>query len=278
MPEYRLKAVYEHGSADNGQLDLYDASVSLQGLARALTIATHAYVAGEVRYRATTAAGTKIYLEPAARGSFIEAIRIVIDNEVVKGLGYGVAGNALYDFIKWALRSGYGAFQEPPANIKKRIEPVIGELPVALEQPLQLMHRPIYKNKRITLSLDRARGERLITFDQQSAEALAIVESGPEHDIVGNITRFNVLSSWGRLFDRDEGRTISFKLSEALSPEERQLVTWSLDEVNNDRDGTLYFDVNATRTPSGEAKRYLVTAIRQAPVAEFDVEDDDGEI
>lgn len=275
MPEYRLKAVYEHGPADNGQLDLYDASVSLQGLARALTIATHAYVTGEVRYRATTAAGTKIYLEPASRGSFIEAIRIVIDNEVVQGLGYGVAGNALYDFIKWALRSGYGAFQDPPPNIKRRTEPVIGELPVALEQPLQQIHRPIYKNKRITLSLDRARGERLITFDHQSAEALAIVESGPERDIVGNITRFNVLSSWGRLFDRGEGHTVSFKLSEVLSPEERRLVTWSLDEVNNGRDGTLYFDVNATRSTAGEAKRYLLTAIRAIPMANLQVEDED---
>lgn len=138
------------------------------------------------------------------------------------------------------------------------------------------MHRPIYKNNRITLSLDRPRGERLITFDRQSAEALAIVESGPEHDIVGNVTRFNVLSSWGRLYDRDEGRTVSFKLSETLSPEERQLVTWSLDEVNNDRDGTLYFDVNATRSTAGDAKRYLVTAIRQAPTTGLDVEDDDG--
>lgn len=275
MPEYRLKAVYEHGTADNGRLDLYDASISLQGLARALTIITHAYITGEVRYRATSAAGTKIYLEPATRGSFVESIRIVVDNPVLQGLGYGVAGNALYDFIKWALREGFNAVQDPPREIIRRIEPVLGELPVALEQPLQLMHRPIYKNRRTTLSLDRLRGERLITFDHVSADALAVVESGVEHDIVGNVTRFNVLSGWGRLFDRSEDRTVSFKLSDTLALDERSLITWSLDEVNNNRDGTLFFDVVATRTTSGEAKRYLITGIRIIPLAVNQEEDED---
>jgi hypothetical protein len=60
MAELRLKFRYEHGTADSNRLQLYDGSTSISGLARALTIATHAFVNGEVRTRGDLAHGAKL--------------------------------------------------------------------------------------------------------------------------------------------------------------------------------------------------------------------------
>ena len=57
MSEFKLKFRYEHGSADQSRLDLYDGAVSLNGIARAMTIATHALINREVRTRADRADG-----------------------------------------------------------------------------------------------------------------------------------------------------------------------------------------------------------------------------
>jgi len=47
VSELKINFKYEHGSADTGKLDLYDASVALNGISRSLSIITHAYINGE---------------------------------------------------------------------------------------------------------------------------------------------------------------------------------------------------------------------------------------
>lgn len=71
MSELKLKFHYEHGAADSGRLEIYDAAVALRGVARATSMITHAYLNGEVRIRAEAATGAKIYIETPKRGSFV---------------------------------------------------------------------------------------------------------------------------------------------------------------------------------------------------------------
>ena len=61
MSELRIKFHYEHGIADTGRLDLYDAAVALRGIARASSIITHAYLNGEIRTHGDGAEGAKFY-------------------------------------------------------------------------------------------------------------------------------------------------------------------------------------------------------------------------
>lgn len=63
MSELKLKFHYEHGAADSGRLEIYDAAVALRGIARATSIITHAYLNGEVRTRAEAATGAKSILK-----------------------------------------------------------------------------------------------------------------------------------------------------------------------------------------------------------------------
>src|SRR5690554_7489817 len=84
MPELRIKFHYEHGTADTGRLDLYDASVALNGIARATSIVTHAYLNGEVRTHGDAAHGAKLYVNTPKRGSFVYEAVIFFGGAVVR--------------------------------------------------------------------------------------------------------------------------------------------------------------------------------------------------
>jgi len=85
MPELRVKFVYEHGTADDNRLDLYDGSKSLEGIARTLTITTHALLNGEVRTRADAAHGAEFYIQAPRSGSFVYEAVIFIGGLLLLG-------------------------------------------------------------------------------------------------------------------------------------------------------------------------------------------------
>ena len=65
MNPIHFKISYHNGDASNGRLDMYDASVSLQGFAKALSITTHALLNdGEIRKKGHSIKGAKIYINP----------------------------------------------------------------------------------------------------------------------------------------------------------------------------------------------------------------------
>lgn len=261
MPEFRLKFRYEGGSADDGRLDLYAGAVSLEGIPRSLTITTHALINGEIRTRADAAHGARFYLLAPQRGSFIYEAGIFIAGACSSGL--------FYDFVKYVLREAVGTVDEllepPRPSVQARIEPTIGELPAVLESALTDVHRPIRINPNIKLAVTRPRGEVLVEFNEETGiylEPRAVQIPDP---IIGNVTRFNTISRWGKLYDRAERRVVSFFLDPALSERQRSFITWSLHESNLDRPGTLYLQVEATVSPNGRTKRYKVLTVSNQP-------------
>ncbi|MHB9703334.1 DUF7946 domain-containing protein [Alcaligenes aquatilis] len=260
MAELKIRFKYEHGSADSGRLDLYDASIALKGISRSLAIITHAYLNGKVRKHGDHAEGARFYIETPKRGSFIYEATIFIAGSVSSGL--------FYDFIKHAFTEAVGKIdQEEDLSkaLEKRVEPTIGELPAVLESSLQDMHRPIKKEHEITLTASRPRGEVLAYFDYETAEYLEPVTVDWPNVIEGNVTKYNALSGWGRFFDIQQGRTISFKMDVNAPDRERSLITWSLHENNMQRSGTLYLKAKAVVTPGGKIKRYLVEGVDNSP-------------
>ena len=261
MPEFRLKFRYQHGTADDGQLDLYDGAVSLEGIARAITIATHALVNGEIRTRADAAHGARFYIRAPQRGSFIYEAGIFVAGACSSGL--------FYDFVKYALKEAVGRLDEatdpPRPGVQRKLDPTIGELPATLESALISVHRPIRQDPTITLDITKPRGEVLVTFNSETATYLEPRDVQLPDPVVGNITRYNALSRWGKLYDRSERRIISFFLENNVSDRERSLITWSLHERNLNREGTLYLRADATVSANDVIKRYRVSAVSERP-------------
>lgn len=261
MKELRIKYHYEHGIADTGRLDLYDASEALRGIARASSIITHAYLNGEVRTQGNAAKGAKFYINTPKRGSFTY--------EAVIWFSGAVAGGVFYDFVKYAFNEAVGKINQEEdyrKALSERIEPTIGELPAALESPLDEIHRPIRQDKEIILTVARPRGEKLAVFDSDTALYLLPVTVPAPHPISGNVTKYNSLTGWGKFYDLIEGRTVSFNIDVKSSERQRSLITWSLHENNMGREGKLYLDATAIVTTHGKIKRYNVLNVDDKPI------------
>jgi hypothetical protein len=261
VTEYKLRFVYTGGDAEDNRLDLYDGAVSLQGIARSLAITTHAFINGEVRTRADIAHGASLYLYPSRRGSFVL--------EAAVWMTAAVASGVFYDFIRYTYKEAVGALDdsdEPGGALEKRIEPTLGELPAVLESSLTSVHRPITQDPKIRIAVTRPRGEELIVFDAQTANALLPVATKLLDPILGHVTRYNTISRWGRFYDYSEKRVISFFLEANISDRERSLITWSLHQANVNGDGTLYMFATADVTPTGKVKRYTVSKVSDRPL------------
>lgn len=258
MSEFGLKFTFENGIADDHRLDLYDAAVSLNGIARSLAITTHALVNGEIRTHGESAHGAKFFLLPSRKGSFIVEAAIWI--------GAAIGSGVVYDFIKYGFQEATGIgddTEDRSKALQKRIEPTIGELPATLESALVDVHRPIRRDSEMIIKVSRPRGEVLITFDENTAGYLEPHVAKVDEPIVGNVTRYNTLSRWGKFYDRSQGRVISFFLLPAVSEYERSLITWSLHENNLNHQGTLKLTATALITSNERIKRYNVSSVQQ---------------
>ena len=261
MSELKIKFHYEHGIADTGRLDLYDAAIALRGIARASSIITHAYLNGEIRTHGDAAEGAKFYIDTPKRGSFIYEATIWTAGALSSGV--------FYDFIKYGFNETIGkAIDENTYKaLNERIEPTIGELPVALESALLEIHRPIRQDNEIKLTVARPRGEKLAIFDSYSALYLLPSTVPAPHEISGNVTKYNSLTGWGKFFDLIEKRTVSFNIDLKSSERQKSLITWSLHENNMKRSGLLYLSANAVVAPTGTIKRYIVHSVGDMPIA-----------
>ena len=270
MPkEIEFKISYSGGSAADGLLDIYNAGVSARGLSRALAITVHAFLNdGEIRRRAERARGAKIYIYAPRHGSFEEVIRIVVADPVAAGIGMSVIGAAFYDFLKWTWSAAVGKITEPQTphvrRIADRIEPFLGEIAAVLESPMQELHRPIEGDHAIKINVVRPRVGSIIELD---LDTLAYVSTRSEteiaEDIIGNVTRYNILSGFGRFFADDEDRTISFDLDEDVSAAEKELLTWSLHQRSQGRDGKILLDAYRIINARGELNRFKILAVRK---------------
>jgi hypothetical protein len=269
MTTITLCIKYHYGDAEEGRLDMYDASVSFQGFARALSITAHALLNnGEIRKKGHKIHGGELYLKPSRRGSFEQFITFVITNK--EAIGASIAAAAFYDLIKWTWSKTLEITYDPEtAHVKKlseRIEPFIGEMEEVLEAPLEKAHRPIKKDENVVISLKRQRVGDVINLDSSTLEKVSLrVEDHITKEIKGNVTRYNILSGYGRYYVDELDRTVSFKIGKDVSSTQKEWLTWSMHHAQREQgEGKLLIDAKKVLTSKGVVKRYLVSSIRQA--------------
>jgi hypothetical protein len=262
-----LKITYRGGEADNGRLDLYDGADSIFGFAKTLQIATHAFVKGHITKAAPALKGANLYIQPPSAGSFIETISVLIsDPNFMAGLSTGVVTNAFYDFLKISIGRAAGIFLSPetPA-IRQRLdadEPFFDELADVLEGPLREAHRTIEMSGG-TISLERPRSS-LLKFDIDSLDWVKTRDEDEASETrTGTVTRFNIISHNGRIFDKTEARTIPFKRADTLNSSSVLLLSKSLDDANNRLPGVLEFEVKPIRSARGVIKRFVLMSCRK---------------
>jgi len=270
MPELSFKISYHHGDAAQGRLDLYDAGISIQGLAKALSITTHALLNdGAIRKQGDKAEGARIFINPSRKGSFEEIITIFVSDPVAASVGTSILAAAFWDLIKWTWSHTVDKEYEPETPFVRRLadrrEPFIGEISESLEIPLEQLHRPIKQHAEMEISISRPRVGEILRLDQDTMLNVSL-STDPDitENIVGNVTRYNILSGYGRFFSDDLQRTVSFKITENVPFDQRELITWSIDQAQRRFPGKVVFDAKIIKSARGVVKRYLVHEIRKA--------------
>jgi len=267
-----IKVSYHYGTAADSRLDLYDAGVSIQGMARALAISTHAFLnEGEIRKRANAATGAEIYISPSRRGSFQEIITIILEHQAASTIGLSVASSALWDLVKWTWSKAVELEYEPKTprvkKLSERKEPFIGEIEEALEAPLEQFHRPVKQNRDVVIAVSRNRTHDKVTLNSNTLDAVSLqYDDELMHGIVGNVTRYNILSGFGRIYVDELDRTVSFMLTDNVTSNQKEFLTWSMDQANRGNGGKVTFDATKVLSAKGAIKRYIINEIRQLNV------------
>lgn len=269
MTKITFAIKYHYGDAEQGRLSMYDAAVSFQGFSKALSITAHALLNdGEIRRKGHSIQGGELYINPSRKGSFEQIVTFVITNK--EAIGASIAAAAFYDLIKWTWSKTLDlAYQPETAHVRKlseRIEPFIGEMEEVLEVPLEQAHRPIKKNPEMVIALKRQRIGEVVRLDAETLQSVSL-RTEPEitENIKGNVTRYNILSGYGRFYDDELEKTVSFKVEEDISSTQKQLLTWSMHYAQeNEGGGKIVIDAQRILTAKGVVKRYVVSRIQQA--------------
>lgn len=260
---------YSGGSADDSRLDLYDASKSMAGLAKALSITSHAFLNnGEVKRRGDSTHGVSFLLHPSRKGSFIEYVSIIFEDEAARLIGASILTTAFWDFVKYTWREATGRegnLEEPSSRrIVNQNPSYDDEVSRSLEIPLQEMHRPIASDNNIRIEITRPRTGVVVEFNRNTLDYV-MSEEDPviELNVIGNVTKYNNLSGIGRFYDNQRSRTVSFH-SRGLDEEQKKILTWSLHTSNGDNTaGKITIDANVINTHAGHIKRFLITDARR---------------
>ena len=267
----------EGGTADEGVLDIYDASDTLYGVARAVNMVAHSFANDqEIRKRADAANGAKAFVHSSLKGCFEEKIDIVFDGCVVQEKGESVIRAKFVDYLTWCWSAAIGVEYQPTTPYVSRLaesddqeDVFIDEMADALESPMQKMHKAISVDSNVCISFLRPRVEVpfvTLDFDSYSYVATRTISSEIQ-EIYANVTRFNTLSKFGRLYSDEDARVISYVFdmdehSEEVQRDAKEKMLWSMQDTNRGGDGKLILRVLKIESAVGIVKRYVVRDVK----------------
>lgn len=260
----------EGGSADQGLLDIYDAANTIYGLARAVNLVGHAFANDEVvRTKAQNAHGMHAYIRASTKGCFEEHVDVFFENKTVIHFGRSVINGIFWDYLTTCWSSAIGVESEVTtpyvAKVLRKNELFRYEISDALEVPMQLLHKCIAKDDKVKIYLSRPKVGDILTFNRQSLDYVSVREEREESfEILGNVTRFNVLSDFGRLYSDQDGRVISFRLDEKSAEKLKSKAVESMQEVADGKDGKRNFLVSPVVSAQGNVKKYVLHSIKKA--------------
>jgi len=165
--------------------------------------------------------------------------------------------------LNWTWSASVGVDYDPTTfQVKKIMEKndlFIYEIADALESCMQYMHRSIANDQNIKISLNRPRVGDSLVLNQNTFDYVTTREEQTETEyIVGNITRVNVLSQFGRLFSDEEGRVVSFALANPDDVRVKGLALISMQELNDGKPGKMNLKVSKIVSAQGVIKRYII--------------------
>ncbi|SFU23880.1 DUF7946 domain-containing protein [Paraburkholderia aspalathi] len=268
MTEVTLTIRFEGGEADNGRLPIHDAATAEMGLARAVNIVTHSFANDEqMRRRGDSATGATVFASAPKKGCYEVEVDVVFDLATCEKMGASVIAPRYWDYLTWCWSFAVGKDYDPVTPYVQRLvesqDAKIDEIADTLESAMASLHKPIAEDpENIILVLSRKRVGDILTFDSETNEYVNVRgESDDDEYVIGNVTKFNILTNYGRVYDDNLRRVVSFKLIEDPSHRLRTLITKSMHDRVKGEGGKLHFLVRRVENAMGTVKRYVVADV-----------------
>lgn len=252
----QLTLSYTGNESDKHEIDLYDVSQALIGFQRSIALTTHLVINGEIITQSPSLKGASIYAIPAKEGSWEITAGIIItglagaykigtaptntpighlvhsiyDYVVSKSLGFHVD----YKKTLGQLREEYKDHEiELPQIRQSQADSLIEKCTTAIKE----MHRPIYKTGSatgasiITHLPNKPRMPIQAKLTQKTYDYIHEIYTSEDTELIeGHISSYNSNTYNGRIYIKELGRPVSFKLSpNAKNYDSISLITNSLD-------------------------------------------------
>ncbi|UTY57394.1 hypothetical protein [Massilia sp. erpn] len=257
---------YDGSTADSGQLNLFQAAESLDGIARVVNVVVHAFANdGDIRERLTTPEGAETYLSAAKKGCFEETVTVVFDASTVEKIKPTVLIGNFWDFLTASISAAIGRDYDPDTPMVKKImdknETFFEEVAEELENSLLRLHRPIKSKGAETITFYRPKVGDAVQLDRASLVYVSVRDQEPELSYwIGNVTKYNSLTGYGRAYLDQFGITIPFKIDrfkENISA--RRAATASMNEREHEEGGKRRIGAYAVRNSLGNLKRITIS-------------------
>ncbi|MGR3749601.1 DUF7946 domain-containing protein [Paracoccus sp. (in: a-proteobacteria)] len=214
---------YEGREADKNRLLAYDGVESIDGFSWALSVVLGYAVTGSIRRRGDPSAAIRLYLMPSKQGSYISDLAVYVtqpENKFLTSILGTVTISALTTylvaivnrvFLSAVGKSALG-LEKGTRYLRKLDSGDLEELSRRIEPPLTRAHAVVGRSAdQITLASKRT---PLLTFDESTKKYLESQIEVEPITIYSNVSAFNALWSTGRLYDRQVGRTVPFKIQD----------------------------------------------------------------
>ncbi|WP_130932745.1 hypothetical protein [Comamonas kerstersii] len=207
---------FEGHTADEGHLDLYDASESLKGLATTINIITHGFVHNnEVRTKVPKQKDFKTYFSGAKKGCFDFDIDVTFSEKSVNEHGKTVIIARYWDYLSLSIATAVGVEYRPQTpyikNLLDESPEIFDEMALELESHLIETHRPIRTNNALAAKFIRPHvGEKIVLNQDTLSFISTSIKSETPESWSGNVTRYNLITGVGRAYITEIGRTVPF--------------------------------------------------------------------
>jgi hypothetical protein len=261
---------YEGLYADRNMLPAHDGALSIQGIARSLTLVTTYLATGKVKKRAPFDSPIALFLKPARTGSYDTLYHLVSDpglQLLLTDVSVNLTSQLIYDAVKFVFNRVVGNATSPQSlPIRQLVATKGGDIAAledAVEPSLVNAHRVIGKgSNNIYIFGDNNQ----ITFN--SATKSYITESLESEEIDTkevSIASYNANSKMGRVYDFEFDRTIPFVLSAQAGQSSAVAIARSLTQYVGGAESRVQITYQKIYAPDGKVKKYIIKrAVRAA--------------
>jgi hypothetical protein len=278
---------YAGETADNHQLDFYDAAQALIGFERSIALTTHLAINGKIITQAPSLKGAKIVVTPPVAGSWEIAAAILSTGTIMYKLGtaprdtpLGHLVSSLYDYaVRRTLGFPVNYDETLGAHYEsaKRQTELIGEitpervdsLVEKIEPAIKMIHRPIVESETATTAIIRGHigGESTkiaSSFTRETFARMELVERSRAEDMAGRVSSYNINTFRGRIYVDEQQRPIPFELADTARDDATvAAVTRSLAQNARTRlpESDIEFRAFRITTPTGRLKTLIITDV-----------------